>query len=187
MGWTSYHAHFYKKGLVDRKAEIDAMWDCDSSGKFTVLKSAMRGSTYYGAIKQKETKEVFAVVFLTSVNMKEYFNFSYKDMDESCGPYKCDCPKGILDLLTPTNNEYANIWRKRCYENIKAKKNPNALNNLPVGSVIKFKTIDGNEAVAYKHSPAYQFKRAFWMVKGTDAYIKTKHIPKDYVVIKRGE
>lgn len=150
MGWTSYHALNYKtvKGrrVVDRKAEMDEIFKDEDSynGKYrlTNLKSAMVGSTYYAAIERTakenpEDRNVFAVVCLTSVDMKDHFNFAYKDMDESMGPYKYDCPKGILDLLTPTESEYANNWRKLCYERIKAKKNPNALKNLPVGTKIK--------------------------------------------------
>lgn len=142
MGWTSYHATHYKKGKVDRKAEMDNMfnWE-DENRKVEVLKSSMVGSTYYAAIKSLNKTNnyecVWAAVCLTSTDMKDYFNFAYKDMDETCGPYKFDCPKGILDLLTPTENEYANNWRKQCYENIEKKKAPNGFNKLPVGTVIK--------------------------------------------------
>lgn len=157
MGWTSYRAETqYKNGryVVDRKAECDKIFNDDMVswgdehkviGKFEVLKSSMVGSTYYAAVKrtkfatetEPELSQVFAAICLTSTNMKDYFNFAYKDMDESCGPYQCDCPKGILDLLSPTENEYANEWRKQCYENLAKKKNPNAFNKLPVGTRIK--------------------------------------------------
>ena len=140
MGWTSYHATFYKNGTVDRKAEIDNMWNYDSSKKFKVLKSSMKGSIYYGAIQREE--KVFAVIFLTSVSNKDYYNFSYKDMDETMIPYAYDCPISILKLLTETDNEYANEWRKKCYENHEQKKaeknNPSSLKNLAVGTKISF-------------------------------------------------
>lgn len=142
MGWTSYHATYYKKGKIDRKAEIDNIWNNDNSYKFEVLKSSMVGSTYYGAIHNKETGKVFATIFLTSTNMKEYHNFSYKDMDETCGPYRYDCPVGILKLLSETDYEYANEWRKKCYEKHEQKnaerKKSNSLTNLPVGTSISF-------------------------------------------------
>jgi hypothetical protein len=35
-------------------------------------------------------------------------------MDETCGPYEKKCPLSILNLLTPTDNEWANEWRKQC-------------------------------------------------------------------------
>lgn len=142
MGWTSYHANYYKGSKVDRKMEMDTMfnWE-DDARKVEVLKSSMVGATYYAAVKSYNKtngyEHVGAVICLTSTDMKDYFNFSYKDMDETCGPYKCDCPKGILDLLTPTDNENANEWRKQCYENIAKKKNPNGFSKLPTGTVIK--------------------------------------------------
>jgi hypothetical protein len=157
MGWTSYHADHYKNGKIDRKAECDAYFmEGLNRGYFNVLKSAMVGSTYYAAVQSTQRRSgkdengvwiyemtpesertTFGVVFLTSTDAKDYFNFSYKDMDESMGPGQCDCPKGILDLLSPTDNEYANEWRKACYENIAKKKNKNGLNKLPVGTIIK--------------------------------------------------
>lgn len=152
MGWTSYHATHYKNGKVDRKAECDAYFmEGLNAGYYDVLKSSMVGSVYYAAVKPlkrynkaneivdipKEEQYVFAAVFLTSTDMKDYWNFSYKNMDESYGPCSYDCPKGILDLLTPTESEYANAWRKQCYENIAKKKNPNGFNKLPVGTIIK--------------------------------------------------
>jgi len=205
MGWTSYCAQTkYKNGkiIIDRKEECDNIFNQDMVthdsdeivGKYEVLKSAMVGSTYYAAIKQTkfatETEEehsiVFAVVCLTSTNLNEYYNFSYKDMDETCGPYQFDCPKGILDLLTPTDNEYANEWRNRCYEVIKEKKNPNSLSNLPIGSEIKYTNYKGEEVVLFKHPAAYQFKRSFWMCKDRSAYVSPKNIPSNYEIIKRG-
>ena len=53
------------------------------------------------------------------------------------GPCYYDCPKSILDLLSPTNNEYANNWRAKCREQIAKKTNPNSLNKLPFNSIIQ--------------------------------------------------
>ena len=184
MGWTTMHATHYKNGTVDRKAEIDAIWNDDVSHKFQVLKSAIKGTTYYGAIKQTETNEVFAVIFLTSIDMSEYFNFSYKDMDETYGPYHCDCPKGILDLLTPTDNEYALKWRENCYQNLKIAYKRGMLSKLPIGTVIRFTDRNGTAHEYVKHPPAYQFKCSFWKRYNGNTYIKKRNIPNDYEVIK---
>ena len=137
MGWTSYNASFYKNGSIDRKAECDSYWS-GNNDQYTVLKSAMVGSTYYAAIRvnkkpvrdeeghivkdasgnwimqEVQDPAVFAAVFLTSTNMKDYYNFSYKDMDEAVLPGCYDCPAGILKLLTPTDNELALEWRAMC-------------------------------------------------------------------------
>lgn len=201
MGWTSYSATHYKNGKIDRKAECDALFNDDMVldhkviGKFEVLKSSMVGSTYYAAVKrtrfatetEPEKSCVFAAVCLTSTNSKDYYNFAYKDMDETCGPYNYDCPKGILDLLTPTDNEFAKNWREKCYENLKNKQDKNSLSKLPIGSVIKYKRHDGKEITLFKHEPAYQFKRPFWMLNDLSGYISSRHIPDNYVVVKKGE
>lgn len=207
MGWTSYHVEptynsKIKKYTVDRKAECDKLFNTnmvsldnnDVIGKFEVLKSYMVGSTYYAAVKrtkfatenEPEDSLVFAAIVLTSVNNKDYYNFSYKDMDETVGPCQYGCPKSILDLLTPTKSKYANEWRERCYKVIEEKKNPNALGNLPVGSEIKYTNHNGEEVVLFKHSAAYQFKRSFWMLKNRYGYMSPKQIPDNYEVIKRG-
>lgn len=156
MGWTSYHATHYKNGRVDRKAECDAYFmEGLNKGYYDILKSSMKGSVYYAAVKPLkkyskdingnkiivdiplETQQVFGIVFLTQVDTKDYHNFSYKDMDETMGPCYYDCPKSILDLLSPTNNEYANNWRAKCREQIAKKTNPNSLNKLPFNSIIQ--------------------------------------------------
>ena len=206
MGWTSMNVPTkYKNGkiIIDRKEECDKIFNQDMVtfnsdkviGKFEVLKSAIVGSTYYAAVKRTEfaTEDkpensiVFAVVCLISTNVKDYYNFSYKDIDETCGPYQYDCPQSILSLLTPTDNKYANEWRKSCYDALKCKRRGVSLGNLPIGSEIKYKRGDGTEIILVKHAPAYQFKRSFWMIKGEFEYISSKHIPKNYEVIKRGE
>ena len=214
MGWTSYHATHYKKGKIDRKAECDAYFlEGLNVGHYEVLKSAMVGSTYYAAVKPlkkhggkdengkdiyvdipDEEHEVFGVVFLTSTDSKDYFNFSYKNMCESVGPYKRECPKGILDLLTPTDSEWANEWRKDCYANLAKKKDPNNLNNLPVGAVIKvtmpFDTTfykEGDEVTLTKRE-GWSTKRPSWYssrARFTAGLMKT--LDGYYEIIKRGE
>ena len=132
MGWDWYIANNYKNGKIDRKKEID---DICNRNRTQVVQSCLRGTTYYGAIKNIDTKEVYAVVYLTSTNGRE---FGYKDMDETMNPYYYDCPESILKELTPTDNEWANFWRKNCYANIERKKTELNLNKLPIGTKIKF-------------------------------------------------
>lgn len=196
MGWLEYRAEHYKNGKVDRKAEMDSKYNWeDESRKVEVLKSSMVGSTYYAAVKSFNKTNgyecVTAAICLTSTNNKDYYNFAYKGMDESCGPYRYDCPKGILDLLTPTENEYAREWRKACYENLAKKKNPNSLGRLPVGSKIKY-TLPydtthrkaGTELILTKVQKAWS-NRSYW----TDYYYRysSKMIGDNYEIIQRGE
>ena len=214
MGWTSYHATHYKNGKIDRKAECDAYFlDGLNRGHYDVLKSSMVGSTYYAAVKPlkksggkdengnyiyvdiPETEhEVFAVVILTSTDTKDYFNFSYKEMCETSGPYRRDCPKSVLDLLTPTESEWANEWRKDCYENLKKKKDPNKLSNLPVGTVIKvtmpFDTMlyQTGDVVTLTKRDGWSTKRPAWYsprARFTASLMKM--LDGHYEIIKKGE
>lgn len=104
MGWIYYHTHRTPKEECD---------DILNRGDNLVLKSSMVGSTYYAAVHNQRTGDIWAAVFLTKRDKGE---FGYKDMDETCGPVEAKCPVGILDLLTPPANNYAAEWRHRCRE-----------------------------------------------------------------------
>jgi hypothetical protein len=202
MGWLEYRAEYYKNGKVDRKAEMDSKfnWE-DESRKVEVLKSSMVGSTYYAAVKSLNKTNgyecVTAAVCLTSTNAKDYFNFAYKDMDESMGPYNYDCPKGILDMLTPTENEYALEWRKKCYEQLAKKKDPNALNKLPVGTEIKVvmpfdtKYFREGQEVRLRKRTKWGSNRTEWITMNGVACRFTaslmRLLEENYEIIKRGE
>lgn len=211
MGWTSYHATHYKNGSIDRKAECDAYFmDGLNKGHYNVKKSAIVGSVYYAAIENlkrytgqdenggsvyedipENERETWAAVFLTHTDMKDYFNFCYKDMSEDMGPCEDKCPVSILRLLSPTDSEWANEWRRRCYENaekVKAERlNPHTLSKLPVGSSITF-------PVGFSFEPAGITKgdqvtlhkimnggRAVWV--GYGYRWKKTQIPKDFEVL----
>lgn len=120
MGWTERKAENYKNGKIDRKAELIGEFNYHSDTcDYEVLKCSMRGAVGYMAVKYTNYNNadkncVFGLVCLTSV--RDNFWFGYKDMDETMGPYCYDCPHTILDLLTPTTNETALEWRKKCRE-----------------------------------------------------------------------
>lgn len=148
MGWTSYHATYYKNGEVDRKAECDAFFlEGLNRGHYKIEKSAMVGRTYYAAVRQleksdgngsyepipEEEQEVFGMVILTSIKMSDYFNFFYKEISEDMGPIERDCPLSVLDKLTPTDSDWANAWRDACRKNHEERKR---LNDYPVGTKI---------------------------------------------------
>lgn len=191
MGWTSYVASHYKNGKVDRKAEMDEIFtqkEHDGYPEMRVLKSVMVGSTYYAAVNVKDSKkntnQTFGVVALTSTRLTNGMNFAYKDMGESMGPYYYDCPESILNLLSPTDNEYALEWRKRCREKIKAKKEKRDKASLPVGTTIRYKRFDGRVVVLTKTAPAYQFKRPFWYNAELNVYVPSRRIPENFEIIK---
>lgn len=195
MGWTSYHAtHYMANGQINRKAECDAYFmEGLNRGHFHIEKSTMVGAVYYAAVrglkryvKETETYEdiplseqrIFGIVFLTSIDNKDYYNFSYKDMDESMGPCYHNCPESILRLLSPTDSEYANEWRDTCRKHAKAKK---MLNAVSVGTTIHF-FLSGKEVKLIKRAPAYQFKTPWWYNPESHTYMKQNQIPLDFTL-----
>lgn len=188
MGWTSYHAEFYKNRTVDRKKEMDKLWTQKESEKYpelNVLKSSIVGSVYYAAIEVKRNEiveQVIPMVVLTSVNMKDYFNFAYKEI----GLYYYDCSKGILDLLTDTDNEHELEWRKECKKHLEKKRMKLTKGTLPVGSIIKFTRWDNEEIVLEKMRPSYQFNRPWWYRADNNTYYPSKYIPEEFEIIKKG-
>lgn len=154
MGWTGIHADLSKSNRQIISEEFGE-WENEKI-KVEILDSAQLGNVVYTAHKttNKETGKgtTWAGIFLVERNSRNYFNFSYKDMDETYGPYECSCPKRILDKLSPTENECANIWRKACRnkiaENKRIKKNIKQLKNLPLGTKVKVK---GNRSTVCEH------------------------------------
>lgn len=210
MGWTSYNAtHYNKHGQIDRKAECDAYWlEGLNAGYFEVVKSSMVGTTYYGAIKPLKRKApdgtvedipqneqiVFCAVFLTMTNVKNYYNFYYKNMDESMFPGVCECPISVLNVLTKTDNANAIEWRNKCRESLAVKrmyrKSRVLLADLPVGSVIKFSSPKSygngiiNQGDTVTLHKRYHSTKPFWC----DGQYRwpARFIPSDFKVEKEG-
>lgn len=178
MGWTWQESKFRKdNGTIDRKAECDHIINYENDKvKLEVLKSAMKGSVYYAAVKRFDKANgnsfVFGAVFLTSTDKHSWCDFGYKDMDETCGPYESECPKSILDMLSETDNKYALEWRARCRENLKSRK---SLSSIRIGQVIEFN--NGYETIRVrKMAPAYQFKTPWYFREENNTYVKKNHI-----------
>lgn len=204
MGWSWYNAtHYDKHGKIDRRAECDAYFtEGFNEGWYKVEKSAMVGSVYYAAVRPlrsfvgdcnksepipESEQHVFAAVLLTSTDVQSFYNFGYKDMDETMGPGPVDCPIGILNLLSPTDNEYANAWRECCRQRASEKKamkkNQKDLDILPIGTVIKC-----GDTELVKSGPKAQLKKPFWLVVGKNTYYTKKYILKSgYEIISKPE
>lgn len=113
--FTGQFYHFFKK-LSDRKRFLDDNIN-NGDGNLEVLKSTMRGTVYYAAVKHGN--DIFGTVAKTYLREGELI-FDLKGEDE--GPYYTDCPASILRILTPADNDYAKEWRHNCWETIKRRK-----------------------------------------------------------------
>jgi len=131
MGWTSLHRQDGQgmKEFFEREWNTKNIIDCAMVNCATVYMA-------YKTIKSDLANENEIVALVVRVNFhRGYYNFSYKDMDETMMPYYFDCPERILKLLTPTTNENSIEWRKRCWENVNKRKSKP---KLKIGDVLKF-------------------------------------------------
>ncbi len=161
MGWSATNTkEVNKKKAVEKEILYGSK----------IVKSVMKGNIYYGAIKDGE--EIFAVVIPVKTTVKNYFNLTYRIIHESEGPIYHDCPESILNVLTPTDSEWANEWRKKCREYLKKKKQ---FENIKFGQKVEI-TLNGEKMILIKHPPAYQFKKWFWMKEDNHTYINKKYV-----------
>lgn len=118
MGWTSFSMRGNVKEWFKNHIE--------EGNTLRVLDVAIvKYTQLYAAVEIIETKQIFAAAYMLSFSPKSYYNFSYKDMEESCGPYIDECPERILKLLSPLSDDdetYAKNWRERCWKRIENKK-----------------------------------------------------------------
>jgi hypothetical protein len=109
MGWTEIghrapgesHAEFFDRELLGEGQQLLASAHIGGIG-----------GTFYAAVRERDTGEVWGLVVLTGGRSGS--SFRWKAMSEEMGPSEDCCPAQILQLLTPTSNEYARSWRGRC-------------------------------------------------------------------------
>lgn len=179
MGWTSTQATCFDRHYrIDRKAECINMISSDVQ----VLKASMVGSVFYAAVRDTiwPPDEVFAVIILTSVNNKT-LTFSFKIMDETEGPTERNCPRSILEMLTPISSPVANEWRKDCWANL----DKLDLGKLPVGTIIRCEANNTRVRHMKKCGANHQFKAPYWLIlnenmESTGTYYMKNHIKSDF-------
>lgn len=135
MGWTYTHRNKFSVSLRDF---FQRGW----TGHTILDSGTVNRREFYAAVRDDKTGEVFAFIALLDFRPKDDFNFGYKDMSENSGPYACNCPKRILDLLTPTDSEYAKRWREDCRKNLAKRA---SVPKVKKGDTLKFK-----EAICFR-------------------------------------
>jgi hypothetical protein len=158
MGSTGIHLERGRKMADAVLADLDP--------RLTVLEHRTKRTSgewqyvLYAAIEDRARDCVFGLVVLMHRNPSPnvYWNFAYKYVDETMGPFETDCPKAVLSLLTPTDNEYAQQWRARCQANI-----DNPPPKVVAGVQVHFKNAlrfgDGVEAAVFTFQGRTTFRR----------------------------
>lgn len=117
MGYTSWIASHYKRGRIDRVAEIisDLTTTYGDNAKQTVLKIAQVGSTLYSAVRKTDASGGDRVIGVVTATWTKDGEIGAKHVTEFEGPYQIACPESILKLLSPTESEWAREWREKCH------------------------------------------------------------------------
>lgn len=192
MGWIFYNIERDEQGRVPVKKECDRIINAEPSK--CVLASSMYGSTYYAAVKDCDSDSVFGMVVLTYKGNDLHGNFGFKAMDETCGPYHYDCSQKILDLLTPTNDLWANAWRESCRERLEQKRKSKEISKLASGTVIKvtipydMEDYCKGEQVILTKLYLTKAKSAKWVDPVKYKYFASTFVAKtDYTIVKKGK
>ena len=193
MGW------YFMSSLGEHRGPrqyLDDQFTTERPGRSArVLRSALvRMRTYYAAVEVLEegkAREVWACVCLVKYNPrdKEGYIFGYKPMEESMGPCEKDCPIPILDLLTPTENAWAQAWRKACRDGASARA---AKPKLRHGDLVTFATpirfVDGrsHQTLRVDINPRFNRRIQFRALDGLGFYSIRGWKTLDYTVEAAG-
>lgn len=111
MGWL------YFNNAGSTKDAVNKIWEGPETKP--LLTKIVNFRVAYTAV-QHSSGYVFAGITLLAYRPKEFLNLGTKEMDETCGPYFCDCPLDILNLLTDVHGDYpyAERWRQDCFRSL---------------------------------------------------------------------
>lgn len=136
MGWTHFHFNGTIQEFIEKEFMREPSWG-------EIIDHSKVGNTLYLALKlgpkHGEREGLVTALVILLRKSRDYYNFGYKDMSESCGPVESKCPKRIINLLSPLDKlyepgsssyEWAKAWRERCMNQKAGKK-------VEEGTVIK--------------------------------------------------
>lgn len=152
--WISRKAQYFKNnGDIDRKKECTCfLLDTINSNLYEVVHAAFYCNVYYAAVVQtkifngqeykkipKKDQKITAMIIDTKTQKKE---FIYRNLEkESDMPIRRECPKIILNLLSDTDDENSQEWRKQCHKSLQIKRKLLKLDGLPEGTRIQFPSL----------------------------------------------
>ena len=156
-----------------------------------ILQWSSQPPIYYMAveIKNENFYRIQGEVYVATYD-KEDKTFSYNHYTEDENPKHYGCPKSILKLLSPTQNEKAQLWRSGCLEFHKTeserRKKNISLKEMPLHSKIKIEE-NGKEVILEKNY-FMAFRRPVWVEwKTWKEYTDAKISRIGYVVLELGK
>jgi hypothetical protein len=151
MGWTYYHKPKGIKAIDSIKNELGAEW---MEKRFVAASATINAVHLVGKYHDPESKVYVPdadgmvraiLVFKIGRAPKDHYNFGYKDMEESMGPYGCECAPSIIEAASPLRDpigpepEYSSLRSARAYRerSLAMSKAKAAKRNLKVGAKVK--------------------------------------------------
>ena len=181
MGWTGTYIGRCPKGaerIAEAVRQEGVEWSDEKRGIIAkVIDSALVGSTVYCAVhyinEEKNIDEVYGCVILTHYK-RGNGEFTTKAISETMGPGDIDCPKRILEKLSPTDREFAIKWRERCKARL-AEKTSDRLAKVDFGKAVKLtgKGYEGITLYAYKRKKTKVFVDYFSNCYYTQKQVRT--------------
>lgn len=173
MGWTSY----YVGSGCNRKDEcmryINGYKDKNGNPTATLIKSVMKGSTFYALMETVEKKEQFILCLLTRISKGEFY---YKDIQ--CNPYENMAPMSLVKLFKPSNEADEKWKAKMLAENETVKKAP----KFKIGDLIECK--NGRYDISWGSSVIKPNETFYVRIEGHNARPGSR-TTKYYVVVAR--
>lgn len=103
MGWL--FGHYERRTLIEHLVNGNGV---------KTLKHFLSGNNLWCVHEHDGQRWACLYLLRGSPKVKnDQYNWGYKDVCESMGPNELSFPYTWLDLLTPTDSQYANEWRAR--------------------------------------------------------------------------
>jgi hypothetical protein len=155
MGWTA--GWNSKKELVEHCLSL-LQWQKDEQHKHSLLKHSVYGNELWCVqhIETPKGSETSLVLFLLSGGFKSSYcgNWGYKDMSIEMHPYYYNCPKSLVDMVSPSvfeKEEGAAEWLKQWKATHNRKSTwKHIISTAKAGDVVEFNNVIEDQKRGWK-------------------------------------
>lgn len=182
---------------VFRKMEVAKILNFQNEEIISKCKKVcQKNAIVYAAVEITEkatgNKYITAKIFKTMTQLNVNHYFFWDEYSEFDNPQWAECPASILNLLSPTRNGKAKVWRQKCRDNldiIAAEAGyADSLSNLPILTKIKLSKLDDNyEPIFLVKDNDERYKNPIWIDDKTDKKYSLKSIREiGYEIVEKG-
>lgn len=143
-----YWSDYKPKGMSFREWANNKYTFENDDIKHTVIDAALvKRTTGYIACERLSKKDgvkyIYCLVVLIRWENGDNWNMMIKEVDETCGPYECECPKKIFKLLSPVRKlramgnsfKWSKNWRNKV---VQYHKKCDVVQQITNGDILRF-------------------------------------------------